>query len=67
LPAAVFFAGLSVAVCAIAPAQIEIAANSTANAGTFLDELMGCLLFTGIFQTGAGSIVGDRWECPLKK
>jgi hypothetical protein len=47
--------------------QIKLAATNTANAGTFLDEFIRRLLFTRIFQMVAGSIVGDRWKCPLKK
>jgi hypothetical protein len=35
-------------------------ANNTARTGTFLDELIGQLLFTRIFQKGAGSIEGER-------
>jgi hypothetical protein len=67
LPAELFIAGFSGAVCAFVLPQIELRAIKRARAGIFLEELIGLLLFTGIFQMGAGSIVGDRRKCPLKK
>src|SRR6266446_3478234 len=48
LPVTLFAAGFSGAVCAFVPAQIMLRVIKRTRAQTFLDELIGRLLFTGI-------------------